>query len=156
MAQVGKTSLAYQVIDRLPNALLAWVALDGPPVADLYGIIRRLWLDSARTRFGAWEHPPWEPSSAPPATNQIVDDLQALRARLIERDQPLDLVAVLDGMPDPTTGSEILNDLNEKIIGGTTTVMLSGETGAQAASIIALSDSVYYLQTEGSPSAMLQ
>lgn len=117
MAQVGKTSLARQVIDLLPNTLVAWVDLDGLPFVDLYGTIRQLWLTQAPTKFSAWEHPLWEPSGKHPTANQITDDLQALRSSLIAQDQPLDLVAVLDGLSDPDAGSGVLDSLAEAIDG---------------------------------------
>lgn len=115
MIMVGKTSLVWQVMDRLPNALVARLELDGPPTWDLYGDIRRQWLAEAHIRFPTWEPPQRELPAELVAVGQITEDLEALRASFRDQDLATDLAASIDGLPDPQTGVQVLEPLAQAI-----------------------------------------
>jgi photosystem II stability/assembly factor-like uncharacterized protein len=115
MAQVGKTSLLWQVMDRLPNALVARVQLDGPPTPALYGEVRRRWLAEARHLFPAWEQPRQSVPADPIAADQIAADLTALCDSLQEQGLTASLVALIDGLSDLQAGVEGLEPLAQAI-----------------------------------------
>ena len=114
MAKVGKTSLAWQVMDRLPGALVAWIDLNDAPTEGLYAALRQLWLDKARVRFSTWEPPRLAPPPERPTPAQIVADLGAIRDSLSGQAPATHLVAVLDGLPG-LSGSEELGTLAQAV-----------------------------------------
>jgi hypothetical protein len=99
MAGVGKTSLAWQVVHRLPNALIAWFDAGGPPLWTLYAALYEQWLEQAQMRFPAWEQPEQPPPSGRCTPTEIRDHLAVLRASLAEQDRAVHLAAVVDGLP---------------------------------------------------------
>jgi DNA-directed RNA polymerase specialized sigma24 family protein len=111
MAQVGKTSLLWQVVDRLPGALVAWLEPSGPPTWDLYRQLRRTWLDAAGRQSLAWrQHLPDAPAGRLTA-EQIQEDLEGLCAALPVQEPAVHLVAVLDNVPAKVARSEVMEAL---------------------------------------------
>jgi len=100
MARVGKTSLVRQAVDRLPQAVVAWINCSNPPRAGLYATVRQAWLADARLRFPQWEQPRLEPFSERPTPVQIQDDLATIRESLRSLAPTVLLVVVLDGLTD--------------------------------------------------------
>jgi len=115
MARVGKTSLLWQVLDRLPGALVAWLEPSGPPSWDLYRQLRRAWRAAARRQSLAWSRQLPEPPSGRLTLEQIQQDLDALHAALPDQEPAVHLVAVLDNVPAAIAGSEVLETLAQAI-----------------------------------------
>jgi len=102
MSRVGKTSLVRQAMNRLPQAVVAWIDWTTPPRAGLYTAVRQAWLADARLKFPQWEQPRLEPLPEQPAPTQIRDDLGTIRESLHGLTSEC-LTVVLDGL----AGSEI-------------------------------------------------
>ena len=126
MAGAGKTSLLWQVVDRLPGALVAWLEPSGPPSWDLYRQLRRAWLDAAGRR-----HLPELPSGRF-TLEQMREDLDAFRAALSDQGAEVHLVAVLDNVPAAIAGSEVLETLAQAITAtaGTSLLFVHPRPGA--------------------------
>jgi photosystem II stability/assembly factor-like uncharacterized protein len=115
MARVGKTSLLWQVLDRLPGALVAWLEPSGPPSWDLYRQLRGAWLAAARRQAREWRRQLPETPSGRLTLEQIQQDLDALCAALPDQEPAVHLVAVLDNVPAAIAGSEVLETLAQAL-----------------------------------------
>jgi photosystem II stability/assembly factor-like uncharacterized protein len=115
MVGVGKTSLAQQVIDHLPQAIVAWIDLTAHPHSGLYAAVRQSWLTDARLRFPQWEWPQLVSLPEQPALAQIQNDLTTICESLCSQTPARLLAVVLDGLTDFEARSEAVATMTRAI-----------------------------------------
>ena len=115
MAGVGKTSLAWQVMERLPQAIHAWIDLTDARDSGLYAVVRQKWLIGARLRFPQWEQPGLESLPEQPTVTQIQNDLTGIGESLRSQALPGHLAVVLDGLTGLEAGSQEILRLTQAI-----------------------------------------
>ena len=115
MARVGKTSLARRLVDRLPQAVVAWVDLADP--SELYASVRQAWLADAGRKFPQCEQPRLEPLSEheQPSLAQIQTDVTIIRESLQRQASAVFLAVILDGLTDLQIESEEVNALAQAL-----------------------------------------
>jgi photosystem II stability/assembly factor-like uncharacterized protein len=124
MPGIGKTSLAWQVMDHLPRAIVARMDLTDSPCTGLYAAVREGWLANARRRFPQWEQPylpslPEEPNSA-----QIEDDLTTILKSLRDQTSTELLAVVLDGLTDLACETEGMQALTQAVASAEGAILL--------------------------------
>jgi hypothetical protein len=107
MARVGKTSLAWQVANRLPGAIVARIEAGELSQTGLYMTLRQTWLSQAGIRFHTWEPPSSEPLPEQPTGDQIQTDLEKIRASLLKQSPTAHVIAILDGLNGRNDSEEV-------------------------------------------------